>query len=204
VKEIHHRVKNNLQIIISLLNAQLEFLSNNPQALRAVENSRERMHAIALIHQKLYQDDYNSIINMRSYVRELIGYLSASFGTPGKVRFALDLEPINLDISQAVPLGLILNEAITNALKYAFPGERTGTVHVVLVPGADHDVCLSISDDGQGFSEKKLRGAANSLGTELIDLFAEQLGASLSRTTEKGVCINLVFKQMIAIDSVFM
>jgi two-component sensor histidine kinase len=197
VREIHHRVKNNLQIIISLLNAQLDFLDNNPQALRAIQNSRERMHAIALIHQKLYERDGNSAIDMYSYIRELITHLGAGFFASGNVQFCLDIAHIKLDISQAVPLGLIMNEAITNAIKYAFPGNRTGTIRVSLQNIPDQEVQLMISDDGKGYSEKALAAGKNSLGLELIELFAEQLGASLHRITDAGVSITLVFKQMI-------
>ncbi len=131
LKEVHHRVKNNLQIVISLLNTQTDFL-DNPSALTAIQESRERMQAIALIHQKLYQQDTSTLINMHSYIHELISYLVSGLDEGGRIYFDLDIDDINLDVSQAVPLGLILNEAITNAVKYAFPKREQGTIAVQL------------------------------------------------------------------------
>ena len=144
VKEIHHRVKNNLQIIISLLNAQSEFLES-PTALNAIQESRERMQAIALIHQKLYQPDHGTLINMASYIQDMTHNLQSSFTQANRIHFSLHAEPIELDVSQAVPLGLILNEAITNSIKYAFPKPATGTITIHLQRKDDCYIALSIS-----------------------------------------------------------
>ncbi|HXO74369.1 MAG TPA: sensor histidine kinase, partial [Puia sp.] len=149
LKEVHHRVKNNLQIIISLLNAQSDFL-DNPSAIHAIKESRERMQAIALIHQKLYQPDYGPRINMLSYIQDLVSYLESSFTVARGIYFQLEIDEISLDVSQAVPLGLILNEAITNAVKYAFPGGQRGVIVVSLLRQGARNILLRIADNGVG------------------------------------------------------
>ena len=131
LKEIHHRVKNNLQIVISLLNTQSAYVDNE-DALLAIQNSQHRMHAMSLIHQKLYQSDNLANIDMSWYIYELISYMRECFDTDNKINFVLDTEKVYLDVAQAVPLGLIINEAISNAIKYAFPADRKGAVKIVL------------------------------------------------------------------------
>lgn len=123
LREIHHRVKNNLQIVISLLNTQSAYLDNE-DALVAIRNSQNRMHAMSLIHQKLYQSDNLAEIDMKWYIKELVDYMIECFGTDNKIQFTLETEAIKLDVAQAVPLGLILNEAISNVIKYAFPADK--------------------------------------------------------------------------------
>jgi two-component sensor histidine kinase len=194
VKEIHHRVKNNLQIVISLLNAQSDFL-DHPSALHAIRESRERMQAIALIHQKLYQPDQNMSISMNSYIQEMITYLGNSFSNAESIHFQLEVEDIDLDVSQAVPLGLILNEAITNAVKYAFPKERKGTITIVLQKVSEEDILLKIADNGKGLPADFDLSGNNSLGIQLIRLFSEQLDGDLRFRNDGGVEISLIFRQ---------
>jgi two-component system, sensor histidine kinase PdtaS len=194
VKEIHHRIKNNLQMIISLLNAQSEFL-DHPSALNAVKESRERMQAIALIHQKLYQPDQGTVINMDCYIRELVDYLYSSFADAERIHFNLEVEPIQLDVSQSVPVGLILNEAITNVFKYAFQKDEKGNVNIELHHINETDILLKIADNGQGFSKAFDIAESNSLGIQLIKLFAEQLEGNLQFNSSKGVEISLIFRQ---------
>jgi two-component sensor histidine kinase len=199
VKEIHHRVKNNLQIVISLLNVQSGFL-DSPSALTAVRESRERMEAIALIHQKLYQTDYGTLIKMKSYIEEMVGYLR-NFADAGKVHFRLETDDVAMDVSQAVPLSLILNEAITNALKYAFPGDRHGNIKIALRQMEGENIFLQIADDGQGFPENFSFSGNKSLGIQLIKLFSEQLEASLRFENSNGAHIELRFKKQLPIDT---
>ncbi|HEY6901941.1 MAG TPA: sensor histidine kinase, partial [Puia sp.] len=193
LREVHHRVKNNLQIIISLLNAQSDFL-DNPSAVHAIRESRERMQAIALIHQKLYQPGHGPKINMFSYIQDLVSYLESSFTSARRIYFQLEIDDINLDVSQAVPLGLILNEAITNSVKYAFPGGRNGVIHITLHQRGGN-ILLRIMDDGVGLPDDFNIGSSNSLGMQLIRLFAEQLEGKLQMCGDKGVEISLLFKQ---------
>ncbi|XZF15606.1 histidine kinase dimerization/phosphoacceptor domain -containing protein [Chitinophagaceae bacterium MMS25-I14] len=194
MKEVHHRVKNNLQIVISLLNAQSEFL-DSPSALDAIRESRERMQTIALIHQKLYQTEDTTVINMSSYIRELVAFLSSSFADSWKIRFDFDVEDISLDVSQAVPVGLILNETITNAIKYAFPGDCTGIVHVGLKPLDDRKLQLTVKDNGRGFGNDVDTCKPESLGIQLVRLFSDQLEGDLTISGTDGVEIKLEFKE---------
>ncbi|MEO8415627.1 MAG: sensor histidine kinase [Ginsengibacter sp.] len=192
VKEIHHRVKNNLQIVISLLNVQSDYL-DNPSAINAIQESRERMQAIALIHQKLYQTDLGTSINMRSYIHEMSSYLG-SFTSPGKVKFQLDVDDVSLDVSQSVPLGLILNEAITNSLKYAFTGGQRGIITITLQQGSQHNIVLKIKDDGKGFPENFDFSRNKSIGIQLMKLFSEQLEGALQFKNSNGAEVELIFK----------
>jgi two-component sensor histidine kinase len=197
LKEVHHRVKNNLQIVISLLNTQTDFL-DSPSALNAIQDSRERMQAIALIHQKLYQQDESTAIDMHSYIHELVSHLVSSFSNMGRIWFDLEIEKIDLDVSQAVPLGLVLNEAITNAVKYAFPRGAQGTVKVRLYRRKNRDIVLKIIDDGVGFPEGFDLDANNTLGIQLMRLFAAQLEGDLHFSEREGVGITLRFRQQFA------
>jgi two-component sensor histidine kinase len=121
VREIHHRVKNNLQIVMSLLNSQTRYLRDD-KALSAIKESHQRVRAISLIHQKLYQSERVALIDMAAYIRELTEHLGDSFDAQDRIRFDLAVAPLELDVALAVPLGLIINEAVTNSIKYAFPG----------------------------------------------------------------------------------
>jgi two-component sensor histidine kinase len=200
LREVHHRVKNNLQIIISLLNAQSDFL-DNPSAIHAIQESRERMQAIALIHQKLYQPDYGPKINMLSYIQDLVSYLESSFAVAKGIYFQLDIDETSLDVSQAVPLGLILNEAITNAVKYAFPAGRRGTIAITLQRQGNRSLLLKIADNGVGLAGNFDLSGSNSLGMQLIRLFAEQLEGELQFRGKDGVEISLLFKQEFAVSA---
>jgi two-component sensor histidine kinase len=149
VKEIHHRVKNNLQIVMSLLNSQSAYIDNE-LALTAIHDSQHRVHAMSLIHQKLYGLENVSSIDMSVYIRELVTYLADSFNTGQRIHFELKLEPLEMDVSQAVPLGLILNEAITNSFKYGFPDGRSGVMSILLGMSTPDHYSLIISDNGIG------------------------------------------------------
>jgi len=197
VKEIHHRVKNNLQMIISLLNTQSKYLDTH--AFRAVQDSKTRMQAIALIHQRLYQpDQQHADINMKEYIEELTGHLQQSFGDSTRVHFDLQLQNIRLDIAQAVPLGLILNETITNSLKYAFPEDSPGKITISLHADPETTISMTISDNGCGFPPNLAPSETRSLGLQLIQLLAEQLDANLTINSKQGVSITLVFQQLIS------
>lgn len=193
VKEIHHRVKNNLQIVISLFNTQSQFL-DNPSALEAIKEGRERMQAIALIHQKLYQPEQGSLVKMASYIPEMVNNLKSGFTDTRNITFQLDVDEINLDASQAVPVGLILNEAITNAIKYAFPARRKGIIQVFFKQLDHEKTMLKINDNGVGFSGQFNIDEYGSLGMRLIKLFAEQLEADLHIKNNAGVETTLYFK----------
>jgi len=194
VREIHHRVKNNLQMVISLLNAQSEFL-NHPSAVNAIRESRERMQAIAILHQKLYRADTSTRINMRTYVNELVDNIRSSVADTKRMEFQVDVAPnIELDISQSVPLGLILNEGITNSIKYAYGENEKGSIRISLHYIGERQLQLKITDHGKGLPEGLDAEHPHSLGLQLIRLFAEQLEGDLYFKNNRGLEIKLSFR----------
>jgi two-component sensor histidine kinase/tetratricopeptide (TPR) repeat protein len=194
LKEIHHRVKNNLQIVMSLLNSQAASLEDKA-ALSAIQESQHRVQAMALIHQKLYQAEGVARIPMQAYIEEVVAYLQDSYMFSSPIRFSLQIEDIELDVTQAVPLGLIINEALTNALKYAFPNERNGSVYLSLKRQAAYIYQLFIADDGVGLPVDFDPSRSRSLGMTLMHGFSAQLGGGLSITSPPGMSIELVFAE---------
>ncbi|MDF2187983.1 histidine kinase dimerization/phosphoacceptor domain -containing protein [Paraflavitalea sp. CAU 1676] len=192
MKEIHHRVKNNLQVVISLLNTQSVYLDNE-RAKEAIMQSQHRMHAMSLIHQRLYQSDSLAVIDMRTYIHELIGYLRDSLDMAGKVRFLYEVDDIRLDTVQAVPIGLILNEAITNSIKYAFPDNARGSLMVFLSRQPEGLLLLKVEDDGVGLPEGFDVLKAQSMGMNLINILARQLGGQLTYMNRSGFCLQISF-----------
>ena len=192
LKEIHHRVKNNLQIVMSLLNSQSAYIDNEP-ALTAIHDSQHRVYAMSLIHQKLYGSENVSTIDMSLYIRELVSYLADSFNTGQRIRYGLDLAPVVLDVSQAVPLGLILNEAITNSIKYAFPDGRNGIISVALSTITSHEYLLNISDNGIGIPSNIKNKKPGSLGMSLIAGLAEDLDGKVFIENNNGTTIKIAF-----------
>jgi two-component sensor histidine kinase len=193
LREIHHRVRNNLQIVISLLNSQAGYLSDNA-ALSTIKESQHRVQAMALIHQKLYQSEKVARVEMASYINDLVVYLRDSYSQPQSIRYNLKVEPLELDVSLAVPLGLIINEALTNALKYAFPGDNSGTVSLSLHPASETTYELTIADDGAGLPPGYDPVRSRSLGMTLMHGLSEQLGGVLHISGPPGVVIRLVFQ----------
>ncbi|UOE47011.1 sensor histidine kinase [Mucilaginibacter sp. SMC90] len=192
LKEVHHRVKNNLQIVMSLLNTQSAFLKNNA-ALAAIRESQNRVQAIALIHQKLYSNSDVSYIDMSVYINELISYLADCYN-PGDrgIRFEQIVQPVKLDVAQAVPVGLILNEAITNAIKYAFPMQR-GEIKIALQL-AEETIILTIADNGIGLPTDFDIQNASSLGMEMMKALSKQLGGYFKMGNCDGAVITVEFR----------
>jgi two-component sensor histidine kinase/Tfp pilus assembly protein PilF len=186
LKEVHHRVKNNLQIVISLLNTQSSYLDND-FALNALRESQHRMYSISLIHQKLYQSDNMAFVNMREYIMELTSYLKDSLDPAGDICFQFDLMPIELDINQAIPVGLILNEAITNAIKHAFQNKGAHQVNVSLRMHTESAVCLEIGDNGNGFPPEFDIKRSKSLGMNLIKGLSRQLDGDFKIRRQEGI-----------------
>jgi two-component sensor histidine kinase len=192
LKEIHHRVKNNLQIVMSLLHSQSEYIDNET-ALTAINDSQHRVHAMSLIHQKLYKSENLSSIDMPIYIRELVSYLADSFDTGQMIGFEYNLEPLEMDVSQAVPLGLILNEAITNSIKYAFPDKRRGTVSISLFNTAINQYLLTMADNGIGIASNFAKKKIGSLGMSLMQGLSEDLNGRFSIENNNGTIIKISF-----------
>ncbi|MDX1908911.1 MAG: tetratricopeptide repeat protein, partial [Bacteroidia bacterium] len=187
LKEIHHRVKNNLQTISSLLHLQSAHIKDE-DVKQAVAAGQHRVESMALIHQKLYQRDNLAAIEMKDYLSNLVQSLIDTFDAdPERIQFTLDMPELELDVDTAVPLGLIVNELITNSLKYAFPDGRAGTITVSLQKTGDH-LDLLVADDGVGAANVK---TGTAFGSQLISLLSAQLGGTLEQGTEKGYCTRL-------------
>jgi two-component sensor histidine kinase len=191
LKEVHHRVKNNLHTVICLLESQAQYLEND--ALAAIENSQHRIYAMSLIHQKLYQSDDIKTIDMATYIPELVKSLEDSFDTSGRIRFRLDIEPIQLSLSHAIPLGLIINEVVTNSFKYAFPHYRKGEISIAMKDDGKR-TRLELADDGIGMPEIDLEAEPESLGLRLIKGLSEDIDAEISIEFNNGTRIIISFK----------
>jgi two-component sensor histidine kinase len=193
VKEIHHRVRDNLQVIMRLLNAQAAHLDDE-NALAAIHESRHRMQAISLIHQKLYLSGSMAIVDMDIYIRELVAYLKDSFTGLQQISFDLQIADVYLEVCQAVPIGLILNEAITNSFKYAFTIGGKGAISVNLHYAAEDYVLLSVKDNGKGLPADFEKRRHASMGIILMETLSEQLEGDLSVKNEEGVSVTLIFR----------
>ncbi|MDX1913034.1 MAG: histidine kinase dimerization/phosphoacceptor domain -containing protein [Saprospiraceae bacterium] len=173
IKEIHHRVKNNLQILSSLLHLQSRQITDHT-ALDAVREGQNRVDAMGLIHQKLYMGDHVARVEMRAYLDQLARNMLDSFGiNDGRVRIETQLDELFLDVDTAIPLGLIINELLTNSLKYAFPGERSGVIVVALEKGEKGRLQLRVSDNGIG--QDANAQTESGFGANLVKMLSKKL-----------------------------
>lgn len=186
LKEIHHRVKNNMQVISSLVSLQADELPD--ATTRAVfQDVTHRVRSMALVHEKLYESDDLARVEFAGYARSLLEYLWRAHGSAASgVRLVLDVEPVPLSVTAAVPCGLILNELASNALKHAFAGRDGGEVAVTLRGDDDGEVRLRIGDDGTGLPPGFDWRQARSLGLRLVQMLAGQLGGQLEVQTREG------------------
>ena len=185
LKEIHHRVKNNLQIISSLLYLQSQQITN-PENRALFMESRDRVHSMALVHEKLYQSDDLARINYQDYLRTIATSLVQSYrDEETTVELRLDLEEIFLPVDTAIPCSLIINELLTNAMKYAFDGRTEGTVQIELHRDGDK-VELSMADDGVGFPKDVDYRDTETLGMQLVTNLVNQLQGTLEADFSSG------------------
>lgn len=195
IKEIHHRVKNNLQIVASLLNLQAKRISQ-PEARREFQEIRERVLALATLHRHLYPDGGAAILQLENFLGELARQLYAVYAPNllGRVELDLKLDSVTVTADQAVPVALIVTEVMTNAFAHAFSGERSGAVKLSL--SRDQEVCtLTIQDDGIGFDPQNVEkeGGREKLGLKLIAGFTKQLGGEMTLSTTDGTQFVLTF-----------
>lgn len=197
LKEIHHRVKNNLQVISSILNMQSR-ASASPEMLSVIQEGQSRVKAMALIHQKLYQTEKLSEIDFREYAEELLEHLSSIFqGTSGKeILRKVTGSDIKLDIDVAIPLGLILNELISNAYKYAFEGREQGQISVELKRTTEGNLQLEVADNGNGLPVDFDLEKAKSLGLKLVNILTRQLNGQLSFQSVAGAQFSIVIQEV--------
>lgn len=192
LREIHHRVKNNLHMVVGLLASQVEFLKNE-EAVQAINSSQNRIHAMSLIHQKLYQSENLSIIDMPSYIFELTEYLKDSFEIRKSIRFVLDIDSFNLPLSHSIPIGLIFNEAVTNAIKYAFPDHKNGVINISLKTNDNKNYVLIIQDNGIGLPDDFDPYNSPSLGIKLMNGLSDDIKGKFQISSENGTKITLEF-----------
>ncbi|RFZ90036.1 sensor histidine kinase [Mucilaginibacter conchicola] len=191
LKEVHHRVKNNLHTVICLLESQAKYLAND--ALKAIENSQNRIYAMSLIHQKLYRSENIKTIHMDEYIPELVANLRTSFGINGLIGFVFNLDPITLSITYAIPIGLIINEAVTNSIKYAFPEAKKGKITISLIR-ENHQLQLIIADNGTGLLENPMDKQYQSLGIELMKGLVAEINGDIKFDSDPGLQITIIFK----------
>ncbi len=188
IREIHHRVKNNLQFISSLLSLQSEYVVDQ-NALTALVEGQNRVQSMAMIHQDLYQGENFTDVSLAVYIEKLVANLFASYNiSRNKISLEMDIDDIQLDVDLLVPLGLIINELLSNALKHAFPDNRQGIVSLSLKQDAK-DLILEIRDDGVGFDPRDVRN--ESFGVRLVDALVTQVDGALTTIVQNGTQIRL-------------
>jgi two-component sensor histidine kinase len=194
LNEIHHRVQNNLTIIISLLESQSMYL-NNAAAQAALQDTQNRIRAVFLLHQKLYRGTEGTEVDAGTYVIELLDYLCLTFGTHArKITVIPTLENISLDAAELLPLAVILNETITNSIKYAFPGNCGGEIRLSLRRLHTGEIFLQVRDNGIGLPAGLPHLSKKSLGLNLITGLVNQLHGTCTIGNDGGVVITIQFK----------
>jgi PAS domain S-box-containing protein len=194
LKEIHHRVKNNLQIISSLLNLQSQHIQD-PAALAMFQESRLRVRSMAMVHEKLYRSKDLSHVDFKEYIPSLAYHLFQIYGVNSEaIALTIDVDDAYLDINSAIPCGLLVSELISNTLKHAFPDGRRGEVKVRMKPLADGFMELVVSDNGIGLEKDLDLKNTDSFGLQLVDMLTEQLQGTVAIDRNGGTSITVRFK----------
>jgi two-component sensor histidine kinase len=194
LREVHHRVKNNLQVISSLLSIQSSRIKDG-HALTVFKESQNRVKTIAAIHQKLVRSSDLAHIDIADYIRNLVESVLRSYGVDGSaVQLDINVEDLRLGIDTAIPCALIINELVTNSLKHAFPGGRRGQLGVELRANGADDFHLTVRDDGTGgnFAIDN----ADSIGLQIVKALTEQLDGTLDVSTDRGTAFHIQFKEL--------
>jgi len=193
LKEIHHRVKNNLQVISSLLYLQSR-KAHDQQTIEMFNESQNRIRSMALIHEKLYQSQDIGKIDFADYIRSLTNYLSSSYGLKSRAtNITVNISNVFLSIDKAIPCGLIINELVSNSLKYAFPEGRNGKIDIQLVPDKNNHVALIVDDNGVGFPKDLDFRKTKTLGLQLVNTLTKQLKATIELHNKKGTRFEITF-----------
>ena len=191
LKEIHHRVKNNLGVVSSLLELQAAQI-DDPKVIDAMKQSQNRVYSMGMIHQRLYQGKNLATVEMKDYFKNLGQHILDSFGVVDQVNLEFEMEAIEIDIDTAIPLGLIVNELITNSLKYAFPNNRKGKIKISLQRTSAELLLLEVADDGVGKQEENLNKGPG-FGTQLIKLLMQQLNGEMKFQSKEGTSFSFEF-----------
>ena len=195
LKEVHHRVKNNLQIISSLLELQSDSIVEE-QSRRFISESQDRIRSIALVHEQLYRSTNLSFIDFACYVGELVDSLCrSSLRDPERIRVKLEIRNIELGIDEAIPCGLIINELVSNSLKHAFPGDREGEILIRAARDGEGGVRLSVADTGVGLSPGINLLDTETLGLQIVSLLTRQLHGTMEILGDHGVTVTVRFPE---------
>ena len=193
LREIHHRVKNDFQVVSSILGLQSRTVAD-PETRALFRESQNRIHSMALLHESLYQSEHLSQVNIPDYIRELAAHLFHSYGVaPERIHLRTNLDRLALDLNAAVPCGLIVNELVSNSLKYAFPDGREGEIRIELSEWPGGVTRLVVADNGIGLRTDLNWTTTKSLGLRLVRTLAEQLGAKIEVISKPGTEIQLTF-----------
>lgn len=190
--EVFHRVKNNMNIVTSLLNLKKN-MSDSHEVQTALEDCRGRVYAMALVHHNIFTNNNTIGLNFKDYVNSLVTEITNSLGDKDEVEILLETEDVSLELSNAIPCGLILNELITNSFKYGQSENKKLLIHVKLKKNKN-TIELEVKDNGPGFSDEALQ-KTNTLGIELIKSLSEQIGGEHTFGNDTGLVFNLTFKQ---------
>ena len=192
LKEIHHRVKNNMQIISSLLNLQSGRM-RHPVDVELVKESQNRVYSMSLIHEQLYESENLAEIDFQPYIEELVSFLAEiHLSSEDRVEIEVDARGISLGVDKAIPCGLIVNELVSNSLKYAFPGRpKEGIIQLSM--NKDNDYLLTVNDSGIGFHEQFDQTKNRGLGYQLIDALTEQINGEMHIENNSGLKVTVTF-----------
>jgi PAS domain S-box-containing protein len=195
LKEVHHRVRNNLQIISSLLRLESRSVREEP-ALRILNETQSRIHALAIIHELLYESKDMEHLNRREYITRIARHLYQSFGVgPDRIRLTMSADDVECPIKIAVPLGLIVNELVSNCLEHAFPGARSGEIRVSIEPVDENQSELVVADNGIGMSDDLEVSSAETFGLYLVNTLTEQLHGTMELNRSGGVKAKIRFRE---------
>lgn len=203
LRELYHRTKNNMQVISSMLAIKSSY-SNNHEIKEVLLETRSRIMGMALVHQKLYKASDLSWIDLKDYIQDLVELLKTNFlPKTSNLEIVTDLDNTHSNIDTAIPCGLIINELITNAIKYAFPNNQEGTITITLVNDHENKICISVSDNGKGIPSDIDYRNSNSYGLEAVIMLSEvQLGGTISLDTKDGTKFTIKFKESLKADRV--
>jgi two-component sensor histidine kinase len=192
IEEVHHRVKNNLQVITSLLGLQARTIKD-PATRKKFEESRYRIQAMAILHEILYESSSLAEIDFADYIRRLVEHLVRSYGAASRIRTEVRLEPLQCHRDVALPCGLIVNELLSNAFKYAFPGGTKGGIRVVLRRDSKGKVHLMVRDNGVGLPAGLDWKTSTTLGLRLVRTLARQIDADVKTSGREGTFFSITF-----------
>ena len=201
LKEVHHRVKNNMQIISSLLNLQIQYVDDK-EAVNVLMESQNRVKSMAMIHEKLYLSKDLTQINFVDYIESLVSNLFYSYNINNThIKPLLEIDQISLNMETAIPCGLIISELVSNSLKYAFPNEKQGEINVSL-KSEDNYYKLTVSDNGIGLPEELDLDNAKTLGLKLVHILTGQIDGEITINKKYGTEFNITFKELLYKDRV--